>query len=295
MKQPKEFSVSSIKEVSKSFPETFYGDEGFVSFKTEKITDYFGSNGEPLRFASISIALCVSGELKSEVNLVDQTLAAGDFEFFLPGTIYRLESMTPDCSIVGISFSPFYVHELFPGDSSSVFFRLNHNRKINLEAKDQSYFKDLAKLYLKSLKLYGEQSKLVRNVAVCILQFAIHVLSHYETSCEKTQARVDELSVNFFSILNETKGAERSVGYYSNRLGVGNHYLSVAVKETTGVSIKSLIDKAAITETKVLLRLSNIPINELALKMGFPNSSSFCKFFKENAGISPLQYRKKWK
>lgn len=295
MKHPKEFSVRSIKEVSKSFPETYYGDEGFVSFRTEKITEFFASAGEPLRFASLSLALCVAGELDSEVNLVDQVMTTGDFELFLPGTIYKLEGMSEDCSIVGISFTPFYVNELFPEDASAIFFRLNNNRKVNLELSDQLYFKDLAKLYLKTLKLYGEQSKISRSVAVSVLQFVIHVLSRYECAKENTQARIDELSTSFFALLNETKGTQRSVKYYSERLGVGNHYLSVAVKETTGESIKGLIDKAAITETKVLLRLSNLSIADMAIKMGFPNSSSFCKFFKENAGISPLQYRKKWK
>ncbi|MBQ0093131.1 MAG: AraC family transcriptional regulator, partial [Bacteroidales bacterium] len=64
-------------------------------------------------------------------------------------------------------------------------------------------------------------------------------------------------------------------------------------KESSGQSVKSIIDNAVITEIKVLLRHSDLSVSQIADRLDFPGSSFLCKFFKAKTGITPLQYRRR--
>ncbi|MDR1792406.1 MAG: helix-turn-helix domain-containing protein [Bacteroidales bacterium] len=44
-----------------------------------------------------------------------------------------------------------------------------------------------------------------------------------------------------------------------------------------------------------LLTTTNKTIGDIALYIGFYTISSFCKFFKRYTGISPTEYRKKYR
>lgn len=40
-----------------------------------------------------------------------------------------------------------------------------------------------------------------------------------------------------------------------------------------------------------MLRLTNMPLKAISLKLGFDDASNFVKFFKRIVGKTPLQYR----
>ena len=68
-------------------------------------------------------------------------------------------------------------------------------------------------------------------------------------------------------------------------------YLSRVVQQESGVYAKEWIDRAVITEAKVMLRHSNLPIARIAEKLNFSNPSFFNKYFKRLAGVTPSAFR----
>ena len=52
------------------------------------------------------------------------------------------------------------------------------------------------------------------------------------------------------------------------------------------------INRSVILEAKVLLKHSNKMIYEIADELDFPSTSFFCKFFKKNTGLTPMEYQK---
>jgi transcriptional regulator GlxA family with amidase domain len=63
------------------------------------------------------------------------------------------------------------------------------------------------------------------------------------------------------------------------------------VKEKTRVSAGKLISTLRSELAAELLRDPELSIQQIALKLSFSDQSSFGKFFKKHAGISPLKYR----
>ena len=290
--QPQEFSAQSIRQKASSLPDTYYGEECNVSLKSSSITKQSASDGEPLRFDNLGISFCYGGHISSEINLSPQTAGTGDFELFFPGSIYRLKEISEDCELIGIAISPFLLDGILADADKTFFNRVGINIKVRLDADEQMMFKQMAELYLQALQLYGETSGIGREMTLCMLQFALQVCSPDRVVKVESGSRADELCAKFITLLYQAKGTKRTIGLFAEELCVSNHYLSLAVKESSGQSVKSIIDNAVITEIKVLLRHSDLSVSQIADRLDFPGSSFLCKFFKAKTGITPLQYRR---
>lgn len=290
---PQEFSAQSIKQKVASLPDTYYGEECNVSLRSSSITKQSASDGEPMRFDNFGISYCYSGHISSEINLSPQTAGAGDFELFFPGSIYRLKEISEDCELIGIAISPFLLDGILQDEDKTFFSRVGTNIKVRLDVDEQMMFRQMAELYLQTLQLYGETSKIGREITLCIVQFALQVCSTDRVVKVESGSRADELCAKFITLLSQTKGTKRTIGWFADELCVSNHYLSLAVKESSGQSVKSIIDNAVIMEIKVLLRHSDLSVTQIADRLEFPSSSFMCKFFKAKTGITPLHYRRR--
>lgn len=291
MKYPQEFSVKSIKEKAASLPDTFYGEECNISLKSQHITLQSAADGEPLRFDNFGISLCLAGEISSEVNLSPQTVSKGDFELFSPGTIYRLESISKECELIGIAISPYMLAEILPKEDLPFFVQVGVSSRTKLTEEEQTMFKEMSELYLKALRTYGESSGISKGIAYCILHFAILTFSTERAGENTSGSRADEICKRFISLLGQSGGTKRTIGWFAGELCVSEHYLSMAVKQSSGQTVKSLIDKAVITDIKVMLRHSELSVAQIADRLEFPSCSFMCKYFRAHTGTTPLHYR----
>lgn len=65
-----------------------------------------------------------------------------------------------------------------------------------------------------------------------------------------------------------------------------------AFKKLTGYSPKHYLLMCRLAEAKVLLYSTNMPISDIAFKIGFKDSNSFIRFFRQEMSITPGEYRK---
>ena len=84
---------------------------------------------------------------------------------------------------------------------------------------------------------------------------------------------------------------ERSVAWYADRLCVTPKHLTVAVREASGRTAGQWIDEFVVLEAKVLLRSTDLTVQEISVRLNFANQSFFGKYFRRVAGMSPRQYR----
>lgn len=70
-------------------------------------------------------------------------------------------------------------------------------------------------------------------------------------------------------------------------------HISHLFKKENGMTIRAYCNKLRLEDAKKLLLKTDIPVTEIALNVGFNDTSYFIYLFKEKFGISPLQYRKK--
>jgi len=104
----------------------------------------------------------------------------------------------------------------------------------------------------------------------------------------------EELALKFMHLI-VTHGKEwNEVSQYSTELCVTPVYLSRAIKAVSGKTVMEWINEARIAEAKILLRKPNMSIQEISESLNFSDQSAFGKFFKKQAGVSPLEYRRRF-
>ena len=105
--------------------------------------------------------------------------------------------------------------------------------------------------------------------------------------------RQDAFFRKFNALVHENCLTEREVSFYADRLCISAKYLAGICRSTTaGSSAKQIIDKHVILEIKVLLQSTELSIQEIADRLGFPDQSYLGRYFKRYEGMSPGDYRK---
>ncbi len=84
---------------------------------------------------------------------------------------------------------------------------------------------------------------------------------------------------------------QRELSFYANELNVSIKYLSMCVKEVTGYSPRLILSEFLADNARDFLANKDVPISEIADKLGFSDQYAFSKFFKKNSGISPTVFR----
>ena len=122
------------------------------------------------------------------------------------------------------------------------------------------------------------------------------ILTHYLTEHPEVDSpihnRAEEYFRQFTELLGEHYKHERSVGFYARQLCITPKYLTTLIKRISGKSVSEWIDNYVILEAKTLLKYSNMSVQEIAYYLNFPNQSFFGKYFKNQTGMSPTDYRR---
>ncbi|QGQ98417.1 AraC family transcriptional regulator [Paenibacillus psychroresistens] len=79
----------------------------------------------------------------------------------------------------------------------------------------------------------------------------------------------------------------------ADSLHVSPHYLSHLFRQDTGSSITEYMIARRLREACFLLETSDMPVKDIALKLGLSAISYFVQLFKKHMGITPYQYRLK--
>jgi AraC family transcriptional regulator len=74
--------------------------------------------------------------------------------------------------------------------------------------------------------------------------------------------------------------------------GVHPTYLATSFQQHFGVSIGEFVRLRRIEQAREMLANSDQPLGDVALLLGFSDQSHFCRTFKKQTGLSPLEYRR---
>lgn len=261
----------------------------------------------PCRFDGYCSLYCKRGELQIEMNLNTYKIGPGSIFIYTPGNIIKASSDQN----AGLKDSEFTViavsREFMSGmkvDLSRLFseaikvlenpcIKLNED-ELSLTEKYFDLFKQVASMNLPNVK-DALMSLISSNfyVMASMMSSRIHTaVTSMPPVVNSRSRRTEAVFQDFMELVKDNHMSERQIAFYADRLYLTPKYLSKLVKSVCGRSAHELIDDYVILEAKNLLRYSDLTVKEIVYELNFPNQTTFYRFFKSKAGMTPTDYRK---
>lgn len=86
-----------------------------------------------------------------------------------------------------------------------------------------------------------------------------------------------------------------SINEMSQSFNISQSSLSQQFKHYTGNTISHYVDNLRIEKSKLLLKTTSLPIKDIIIQIGYCDSSSFTRKFKQMVGMTPGKYRALYK
>ena len=100
---------------------------------------------------------------------------------------------------------------------------------------------------------------------------------------------------NFMRLVEQSDGRIRRVDDFATQLNVTPKYLSTILKEVMNRRPSTYIQLYTLKAIEHRLRFTDMTMQEIANDLNFPNPSFFGKYCKEHLGMTPLEYRMKYR
>jgi AraC family transcriptional activator of pobA len=250
----------------------------------------------PYRSDGYIIGICTRGTAQVEVNL--QVYAARPDAMLLatPFHVLRIYNSSKDFLCRFIVFSKAFLTENSVNSHFLETFSYFKSASIPVIYPDNADAKMILEIYLLlQQKLEREahpyRVEISRSILMTLLYEVQSVYEKQHLIIKGKQTRKQELNMLFQDLVFHRYKEHRNVQYYADALFVSPKHLTETIKEVTGRTAGEWIDDAVILEAKVLLRNHEISIARVAEGIHFPDQSSFGKYFKKHAGMSPSDYR----
>ena len=241
-----------------------------------------------------AIYFCRSGWAHATIDLKDYEIVKNTQVVLLPGTIIRINGSSSDftASFFGfpkemfreacLRFEPIFFRFIkekpcyvLPEENTGAIKGLIHATTAIYNDRENRFRSQIAKNHLQSF----------------MLDIYDKCYRYFDKQEIEGGSRQDEIFKNFIALVHENCISQREVSFYAGKLCISTKYLTGICRSVTGDSAKKIIDDFAILEIKVLLQSTEMTIQGIADKLGFPDQSYFGRFFKRLKHMSPQQYR----
>ena len=186
-------------------------------------------------------------------------------------------------------------------------------KELKLEIKSQKYYrkeqirlmvcsflmsmiKEYPGMYLKDSDFASEETMIARinqfNTFDRLWDFFEEKIVQLQKEAEGTTG-YSKLVADIIDYIEKGYGRpELGVAELAARFKLTPSYINVLFKDETGSTIKKYISGVRIENAKQMIRQDYDRIAEIAEKCGYANANYFAKVFREETGMTPLEYRK---
>lgn len=242
---------------------------------------------------------CINGNLKLTVDGNIREMNASNLMVLAPGhEISSIES-SKDFSGFAINTTMKNIEAVLPAMSRALicYKAFSSNPVIEIDECDmhnQIAYHNLLKSKLKDSGTHYSQT-IINSICEALIFETLDLYMKHLGETENTNilrhTRSEELFYKFILLVEKRYKECRVLTTYARDMCVSTKHLSAIVKDISGRTAGSWIDSYVIMEAKRLLRFSRMPIQEIADELHFANQSFFGKYFKNNTGMSPSEYR----
>jgi AraC-like DNA-binding protein len=159
---------------------------------------------------------------------------------------------------------------------------------------------DVGPIFNKSILRIPELHRMLERAAVCESdeEFDSHVFQAFDVVSKASLATrrrnaVGSLRIQRIKRFIEHNATEAvTLGDMAAVVGVSPFVLVRQFKKATGTTPYAYLASCRAAEARTLLRKSPISVEEVAKRVGFKDAAYFARFFKQNTGVTPTEFRR---
>ena len=253
---------------------------------------------DPVRVNALQVLLVLEGSIDLSIDYVLFQASTNTVVTIMPTHITKVMKYSPNFKgrLMAVSRA-FLEQSMIPNHSSSMiqYMKIRKNPTILLQ---ESEIKTLDESMLRLRQTILQTSHHLQRLLIqnTLMGFFIEMGNIFserkEYNTPPSLTRKEELFESFLRILYMYCKEQHVVSFYAEQLYITPQYLSLILKELTGRSANKWIDEALMQEAKILLKAPQATVQQVADALHFSDQSTFGKFFKKHAGMSPMEYRK---
>lgn len=252
--------------------------------------------GKTMKVDVDTIIFCRKGTANIEIDLIPYEIVANTQLIIIAGSIVHNISNSDDFKISYITFKHEVYDEVTAQLEPSFTFFLKEYPCVQLGEKRINKMNYLVEAME---DFYNEKTNCFRvkifknNIQSFLLDVYDKTRTLFKIDKSEEVGRREELFIKFIHLIHKYCPQQREVGFYAEKLCITSRYLSSITQNVADKSAKYIIDKHAIQRIKIMLKYSNMSIQDISYELNFPDQSFFSRYFKKHTGMSPLEYRAK--
>lgn len=177
------------------------------------------------------------------------------------------------------------------------FFSYAINEALHISKKERASITDM--IFKLKNELENSVDKHSRDILVSYLDLLFKYCQRFYERQFHTRSQENlNLSVRITQILDHyltdktlLKSGPPSVGYCADQLSLSPNYFGDLMRQQLGVSAQEFIQTYLVKVAKEKLHLGVMNIKEISYLLGFEYPNHFSRFFKNQTGVSPSDYK----
>lgn len=166
-------------------------------------------------------------------------------------------------------------------------------------SKDKSVLLEQSIELLMILSAYSGKDSLrvqvirsLTDTCIGMIACAFHMI---EESVQGSLLRPVTITKQFKKQLSQSYKTERTPSGYARMLNISASYLNEVIKLVTGFSASYWIQQQIVIEAKRMLFYTDFSVKQVSAILGFDDAHYFSRFFTKGAGMSPTQFKQKYR
>lgn len=251
-----------------------------------------GSLNGPVKFAATSWIFVFQGTCRADINLVSYEVKAPALVCVKSMQIMQPSYFSDDFNAAVIVTSKRFSENMFMFLNNTPFSSLANRHPVapipeDLVPQFHTFLTETKQILSETDNPYASQA-LLYQMLLFINRYGWKCYEPFRNEAITLQGR---MSNQFLALVQENFRKERFLDFYASKLEITPKHLSRTIKKQTGFTAVEWIERFVILESKVLLKSSNLNIQQIADELNFPSQSFFGKYFKKFTGMSPKEFR----
>lgn len=247
-----------------------------------------------------ALMVCRRGSAVIHIGMTQRRLETDAGIILFPGDVVLVEQRSEDFMVELLTYDRAMLREASLQLEQTVYDRLRQDR---FRGGVRIVFDILDNMF-SLLKIYFRQEDCGCKDQLVLYQLKTFFLGYYDylkrggkdyMPLEPKSRRVGELFGQFMRLLESDFKVSQNVAYYAQKLNISPKYLNNIVRAASTLTPKTMIDHYVVLQIKLQLRTSDISIKQMAYEYHFSDASFFSRHFRRLTGMTPQEFREKYR